>query len=204
MRDVVLFIAMSLDGYIADSRGGVDWLGGQDEDRHNVEEENCETIAAKAGADDSYAAFVKGVDTVVMGWNTYHQIVTELSPEAWVYSGLESYVLTRRDAAACNGAVFAEKVAFCNQSPCALVRRLRRQPGKDIWICGGAQIAQQLIAENLISRYHISVIPVILGKGIRLFGEAEEKIRLRLVKVRSSGGITELLYEKRGEAYDCN
>ena len=71
MRRVVLFIAMSLDGYIADSEGGVDWLKGQDENAENV---------------DVYSDFVKDVDTVVMGWNTYHQIVTELSPSEWIYA----------------------------------------------------------------------------------------------------------------------
>ena len=65
MKKVTVFIAMSLDGYIADSRGGVDWLAGQGNDDDSV---------------DSYSEFVKEIDTVVMGWNTYHQIVTELSP----------------------------------------------------------------------------------------------------------------------------
>ena len=67
MREVVLFIAMSLDGYIADEQGGVEWLRGQD---------------PGAADPDSYADFIRDVDTVVMGWNTYHQIMTELSPEA--------------------------------------------------------------------------------------------------------------------------
>lgn len=65
MRKVVLFIAMSLDGYIADSNGGVEWLNGQDNDNENI---------------DTYSEFTKDIDIVLMGWNTYHQIVTELSP----------------------------------------------------------------------------------------------------------------------------
>ncbi len=77
MRKIVLFIAMSLDGYIADINGKVDWLAGQDSDVEN---------------DDSYADFVKNIDTVIMGWTTYHQIVTELSPGQWVYDNLQSYV----------------------------------------------------------------------------------------------------------------
>ncbi len=72
MRNVVLFIAMSLDGFIADSHGNVDWLQGQSDD--------VETM-------DTYSVFIKDIDTVVIGWKTYHQIVTELSPEAWVYDG---------------------------------------------------------------------------------------------------------------------
>ena len=70
MKKISLFIAMSLDGYIADSKGSVEWLTGQGNDEDNI---------------DSYSEFVKDIDTVVMGWNTYHQIVTELSPEDWVY-----------------------------------------------------------------------------------------------------------------------
>ena len=73
MRRIILFIAMSLDGYIADEKGGVGWLS------DTQTEENGE---------DSYSHFIKEIDTVVMGWNTYHQIVTELSPGEWVYKGL--------------------------------------------------------------------------------------------------------------------
>ena len=111
MRRVVLFIAMSLDGYIADSEGGVDWLKGQDENAENV---------------DVYSDFVKDVDTVVMGWNTYHQIVAELSPSEWIYADLSSYVITHRDV------VSAEKIIFSREDPCNLVKRLAKEKGKDI------------------------------------------------------------------------
>ena len=176
MRRVVLFIAMSLDGYIADREGGVDWLKGQDEDGEDI---------------DVYSDFVKGVDTVVMGWNTYHQIVTELSPSEWIYADLKSYVITHREA------VFGEKVVFSQENPCDLVRRLAKEEGKDIWICGGASIVRQLMEKDQIDRYHISVIPTILGGGIRLFGCLEQERRLRLITARSSNGIAELVYEKR-------
>ena len=79
MKKVTVFIAMSLDGYIADSKGNVDWLAGQGNDDDNI---------------DSYSEFAKEIDTVVMGWNTYHQIVTELSPDEWVYSDFTAYVIT--------------------------------------------------------------------------------------------------------------
>ena len=70
MKKISLFIAMSLDGYIADSKGSVKWLNGQGTDGDNI---------------DVYSEFVKDIDTVIMGWNTYHQIITELSPDEWVY-----------------------------------------------------------------------------------------------------------------------
>ena len=72
MRKVILYIAMSLDGYIADQNGNVDWLNEYDSDE-DVE------------GTDSYSLFLDKVDTVIIGYNTYHQIVTELSPEQWVY-----------------------------------------------------------------------------------------------------------------------
>ncbi|EOS70479.1 hypothetical protein C818_01505 [Lachnospiraceae bacterium MD308] len=175
MRKVVLFIAMSLDGYIADSEGGVGWLKGQDEDE---------------GDGDVYTSFLRDVDTVIMGWNTYHQVVTELSPSEWVYAGLTSYIITHRDA------VSQEKIIFTRESPCDLVRRLSQEDGKDIWICGGADIIRQLMREDLIDTYNLSVIPVILGNGIRLFGELGCEIKLRLTEKQSYNGIVNLVYEK--------
>ncbi|MBC5742921.1 dihydrofolate reductase [Lachnospiraceae bacterium MD308] len=180
MRRVVLFIAMSLDGYIADSEGGVDWLKGQDENAENV---------------DVYSDFVKDVDTVVMGWNTYHQIVTELSLSEWIYADLSSYVITHRDV------VSAEKIVFSREDLCNLVKRLAKEKGKDIWICGGAEIIRQLMREDMIDIYYISVIPVILGKGIRLFGGLDREIHLRLRETQSYNGITDLVYERRSSFF---
>ena len=81
MKKVILFIAISLDGYIADGNGQVDWLNGQD---------------PTSIPDSNYDEFMKTIDTVVLGWNTYHQIVTELSPNQWVYNGISSFVVTHK------------------------------------------------------------------------------------------------------------
>ena len=64
-------------------------------------------------------------------------------------------------------------------------------------VCGGASIAQQLMRDGLIDRFYISVIPVLLGAGIRLFDELPEKQELRLMEKRNYNGIVELRYEKR-------
>lgn len=69
--------------------------------------------------------------------------------------------------------------------------------GKDIWICGGADIIRQLMEQNLIDTYHISIISTILGSGIRLFSDSEQEIKLCLSSVKNSNGITELVYQKR-------
>lgn len=176
MRNVILFIAMSLDGYLADSEGKVGWLGGQGNEGEMI---------------DTYSEFSSSVDTVVMGWNTYHQIVTELSPEEWVYSGMTSYVVTHRDRPS------TELIRFTDENPCSLIKALREEDGKDIWICGGADLVRQLMAEDLIDVYYISVIPMLLGEGIRLFGGSGKAIPLQMVKTQSYDGITDLVYERR-------
>lgn len=176
MREVILYIAMSLDGYIADVQGGVDWLSG-----HGEPEEGME----------SYSRLLQRIDTVVMGWNTYHQVTTQLSPDRWVYEGLLTYVITHRPLPAAPG------ITFTAEDPCALVRRLRREEGKAVWICGGGSVVQPLIREDLIDEYHLSLIPTILGSGIRLFGELADQRKLRLVHTQSTGGIAELIYRRR-------
>ena len=156
MRKVVLFIAMSLDGYIADGNGGVAWLNGHGNDNENI---------------DTYTEFTKDIDTVLMGWNTSHQVVTELSPQEWVYNKFTTYVL--------------------------LLERLKQEAGKDIWICGGANLVQQLVSKNMIDKYYISVIPTLLGNGVRLLGNIDREIKLRLCKTQTYNGITDLIYMRR-------
>lgn len=176
MRKISLFIAMSLDGYIADRKGGVDWLKGQGNDNENV---------------DTYSEFVKNVDTILMGWNTYHQIVTELSPKEWVYNDFTTYVITHNEHAS------SEKIRFANINPASLVKRLKDESGKNIWICGGANLVQQLVNDDLIDCYYITVIPTILGSGIRLFENAKHEIKLRLLNTQSYNGMTDLIYVRR-------
>jgi dihydrofolate reductase len=178
MRKVVLFIAMSLDGYIADASGKVDWLTG-----HSAQQEDM----------DTYSDFIQDVDTVVMGWNTYHQIVTELSPSKWVYENLTSYVITHRKLPS------QQRIVFTQESPCEVVRRQRQLPGKTIWICGGASIVKPLLAQGLIDEYRICVIPTILGAGIRLFAQTQKPIPLKLVRTQTGNGIIELVYTVRKE-----
>lgn len=176
MRKVILYIAMSLDGYIADKNGKVDWLSGD---------------SSAEISDAGYGDFIQKIDTVVMGWTTYHQVTTELSPDHWVYEDQHTYVITHRSISS------TDAITFTAEDPCTLIRDLKSRSGSNIWICGGADIVRQLMNENLIDLYHISVIPTLLGNGVRLFPVSERELRLRLLLARYSGGITELLYEKR-------
>ena len=173
MREVILYIAKSLDGYIADKQGKVDWLSGQNPESQEP---------------DSYSSFLQEIDTVIMGWNTYHQVVTELSPNQWPYEGLECLVATHRRPPPRPGVRF-----FSGDLP-EEVARLKRLLGRGIWICGGAAVVQPLIRENLIVRYDISIIPTILGGGIPLFPDGMVEKRLHLTYTENANGIVRLVY----------
>ena len=172
MRTVTLFLAVSLDGFLADPNGGVGWL-------------------EEAGGDGgAYGQFIRTVDTVVMGWNTYRQITQELSPGQWVYEGLTCYVVTHREMAD------TPSVRFVREGPCALVERLRRESGGGIWICGGADLARQLMAADLIDCYDLSLAPLVLGGGIPLFPPEGPRLSLELVRAERSGGFGRVIFRK--------
>lgn len=177
MKKVVLYIAVSLDGYITDSRGLVEWIKGQDD---AVESE------------DTFTPFFSNIDTVVMGRKTFDQIVTELSPNRWPYIGATTYVLTHRNEADATG-----NIRFRNMDACQLVEELRQEAGGDIWICGGAEVAGRLIEKNMINIYHLAIIPVILGGGVRLFDGSMPKIDLTLIETKKYNGIVEVVYSQR-------
>lgn len=176
MKKVVLFIAMSLDGYIADQQKTVNWIQGQD---------NAAEMA------DTWSAFFDTVDTVHMGKCTYEQITQELSPDRWVYEGAATYVFTHTPMPD------TENIQFINADPCQLIRKLKEETGKNIWICGGAGIINQVLKENLIDIFHIAIIPTILGGGIKLFDKSDKMINLRLVNTLNYNGIIEAVYERR-------
>lgn len=175
MRKTVLYIAMSLDGFIADDQGRIDWLQAQQDSAENT-----------VGWDE----FAASVDTVIMGRKTWHQIVTELSPQQWVYEDFTTYVITHHPLPS------SESVRFTDRDPVELVRALRSVAGGQIWICGGASIIGRLLEAEQIDRFHITVIPVLLGNGIRLF-ERGRRLPLKLVRVSRTGGACEMIFEKQ-------
>lgn len=175
-RKIILYISQSLDGFIADSNKSVDWIEGENEE-HN--------------SDYGYDNFIKNIDTVILGRSTYSQIINELSPDKWVYKGLTSYVFSNEKNEDTN------EIKFVNGDIISFLEKLKKQKGKDIWICGGANIANQCIEKNIIDEYHITTVPVILGKGIRLFSEDNSQIKLSLKEVRKENGLVECVYVKR-------
>lgn len=170
-RKIVLYIATSLDGYIARKDGSVDWLPPLDDQ------------------DYGYSEFLATVDTVVMGRTTYEQL-PELG--GYPYEGKKGYVFSTarkgRDA----------NVEFVSGPAKEFAERLRSENGSDIWLVGGAELVDSFLSAGLIDRYIISVVPVILGEGIPLFfPDGRERI-LRLVGSRSfPSGLVQSTYEPR-------
>lgn len=175
-RKVIIYISQSLDGFIADSQGNVDWILGNNENYDS---------------DYGYETFIKDIDTVILGANTYNQIKNELSPDNWVYENLQSYVLTHERN------TDTPNIKFVNINIKELLNRLQQENGKSIWICGGANLANQCVKENLIDEYQITTIPVILGNGIRLFAENNKKIKLKLKEIKEENGLITGIYTIR-------
>lgn len=175
MRKIMIYIAMSLDGYIADVTGGVGWLNGDGSDKNSI---------------GSYNQFIEDVDTVILGYNTYNQIVTELSPDKWVYDGLMTYVLTHKSL------TDSKNIIFTQQDIESLLLKLKSESGKNIWICGGANLINQVVELDLIDQYCVSIMPTILGDGIRLFNKYYKEKRLSLIETREYNGIVDLVYKR--------
>ncbi|HRJ77845.1 MAG TPA: dihydrofolate reductase family protein [Planctomycetota bacterium] len=168
MRRVQLFIASSLDGYIARKDGAIDWLF------HD--------------GDYGYRRFMRGIDTVVMGRKTYD---LSLSFGPWPYPGCRAYVFSRRLTGE------TEHATFVRGDVKKLVQKMRRRRGKHIWLVGGAELTREFTAAGLIDDFIISVHPRLIGSGIPLFPPNSADWSLRLVGARRyRSGLVQLRYER--------
>jgi len=170
-RKVILYIAMSLDGFIAKPDGDISFLS-------QVEQE---------GEDYGYSAFTETADTVILGRKTYDKVLSmgfDLH-----YGERKVYVLTRNPHPA------TEKITFFSGNIPELFSSLKSQSGKNIYCDGGAETVQQLLQEDLIDEFIISIIPVLLGNGIRLFEKDFPEQKLQLAKSKSfEKGLVQLHY----------
>lgn len=169
---VILYIAMSLDGYIAKENNELDFL----------------KIVERAGEDYGYYDFIKNIDTVIMGRKTYDMVLGFGIP--FPHKDKKCYVLTRSKSGS------DENVTFYNGALDKLISELRRKEGKDIFIDGGAETVNELLQLKLIDKLIISVIPVLLGNGIKLFNDGRPEQKLELLRSSTfSSGLAQLWYE---------
>ncbi|WP_414573933.1 dihydrofolate reductase family protein [Nostoc sp. CCY 9925] len=162
---VTLYIATSLDGYIARSNGGIDWL----------------SIVETPEEDYGYAAFYDSIDAIVLGSKTYE---LGLSFDQWPYPDKKSFVLTQRDLK-CD----REEVVFISDTVNNALASIEKEGFKNIWLVGGGALINSFLRQSLIDEYIISTIPIILGDGIRLFPPptCEQKLQLINSKQYPSG-----------------
>lgn len=164
-----VYIATSLDGYIARPDGAIDWL----------------SIVEQPGEDYGYQAFMSTIDTLVMGRKTYD---TVLRLGAWPYAGKRCVVLTTHLSAACNGEEFV-----CGD-PVSIAARLGEDGARRVYVDGG-DVIRQFLAAGLLDDLTISVVPILLGDGIPLFREGAKEQRLKLVEERTfPSGLIQLRY----------
>lgn len=172
--EITLYIATSVDGFIAAEDGGVGWL---DEFQSESDE----------GDDGGYEAFFEDVDALVMGARTYEQV---LSFGEWPYEDRPTYVLTHSE-----DSPDIDNVEFVDDEVNTLSDRLRGLHDR-IWLVGGAQVAQSFLREGKIDELRLSLVPLLLGDGIRLFGETGTRERLELVSnTAHDDGIVEVHYD---------
>ncbi len=172
-----VFIATSLDGFIAREDGSLDWL-----DKANE--------LVPEGEDCGFFAFMDSIDALVMGRNTYEKV---LSFGQWVYGETRVVVLSRNSIVIPEN--LTEWVEHSAETPDALFERLSAGGHERIYVDGGITI-QQFLKAGLINDICLTVIPVILGKGIALFGELDKDVDLRHIDTKTYDfGFTQSVYE---------
>jgi dihydrofolate reductase len=165
-----VFIATSLDGYVARQNGSIDWLD----------------IVQRQGEDYGYARFWGSIDAVVVGRGTYQ---TALGFPTWPYTGKRCVVLTH--------AAFERRhdEEFHAGDPQPLLERLGAEGVRRVYVDGG-RVITALLATGVVDQLTISVLPILLGEGRRLFGPSDHEQLLSLVRTQAfPSGLVQLEYQ---------
>ncbi|WP_342433209.1 dihydrofolate reductase family protein [Neobacillus sp. FSL H8-0543] len=182
-RKVILDLAVTLDGFIEGKNGEVDWC--------------------IMDPDMGFTQFLNQIDTILYGrksydlWGKYipNTEDSDSDKEMWnIVHSKKKYVFSRTQQATDNG------VSFINENILEEVNKLRSQPGKDIWLYGGASLITTFINLGLVDEFRLSVHPVILGEGKPLFVDIKQRLKLKLVHTRTfSSGVVQLIYHGNGD-----
>jgi dihydrofolate reductase len=174
---VTLYTAISIDGYIAREDGSIDWL---------------EEAEPDGGQDYGYDEFFQNVDLLLMGRNTYEQV---LSFGQWPYEDKRCIVFTSRDLSKPQ-----EDVVFVNDSPSTVIARLQGADEANAWLVGGGRLNASFLEAGLIDEIILTILPICLGTGIGLFrGGASVAAGFSLVSATTFGsGAIQARYIRRG------
>lgn len=173
-RKVILYIATSLDGYIAKPNDDLSFL----------------SIVEKDGEDYGYTNFIKTIDTVIVGRKTYDWVIKAVGH--FPHADKKAYIITRTKRPSIGNTV------FYSDSLMQLITKLKTENGKNIFCDGGAEIVNELLKNNLIDEFIVSVVPIIIGNGIRLFKDGIPEQQLELVNAKSyDSGLVQLHYKRK-------
>ena len=171
-RELILYIAMSLDGYIAGEDDNIDFLN----------------IVDIEGEDFGHSEFLKGIDTIIWGRRTYDKLLS--FGIEFPYPDKKCYVLSKTKSGK------DENVEFINKDLSEFISGLKNSEGKNIYCDGGGEIVFELLKNNLIDKIIISVIPCLVGKGIKLFKDGRPFQKLNLIDTKKYiTGLVQLSYE---------
>ena len=175
MKKVKLYIAASIDGYIARPDGDLEWLTG---------------FPNPSKTDYGYKDFFASVDTVIMGNRTYHDILG--MDVLWPYKDKQTYVVTH------HAQETKENIRFISENVVETISGLRKKDGKDIWLVGGGQLISILLNADLVDEMQITYIPVILGDGISLFPSSTKELQWNLLENKGfDNEILQVKYQRK-------
>ncbi len=172
MRKVVLYIASSLDNFIARPDGDISWLQTPD--------------LTIEGEDFGYMDFYESIDTTLMGNKTYQQVLGFDMP--FPYDEKENFVFSKSNTGK------DKYVTFISENLVEFVTNLKKLPKKDIWLIGGGEINSILLENKLIDKIILTIVPVSLGEGILIFNQKPEEQGFILEKSTSyKNGMVQLV-----------
>ena len=173
MRKVILYIAMTIDGMIAEKDDALSFL---------------EPYDGLSWVEKYNQAMLSRTDTLLMGRRTYD--VIQSMGISWPYPDHACFVYSKHKRS-------SDHVTFINEEIGMHVSKLKELKGKDIWLLGGGKMTQTLLEENIIDEMIITIIPVILGSGIPLFESSKKSTLFDLIDTRSDSGLVMLTYLKK-------
>lgn len=176
MRKIKLYIAASIDGYIADINGELDWL---------------KDYPINSDYNYGYDDFFESVDSVIMGGKTFRDILN--MDISYPYKEKTTYIVSHTN----NFPTSIKNIEFISDKIAEKIFSLKRQNGKDIWLVGGGQLISMLINHNLVDEMKITYIPKLLGGGIPLFPKMTKETKWQLTNNQSyKNGVVSIEYQK--------
>lgn len=170
-RKVILYIAMSLDGYIAKHNGDIGFL----------------SIVETPETDYGYADFLNNIDTLIWGRKTFDKVLSLVNEVP--HKDKKVYVISRTRKGNHAHAIYHPNVV-------ELVMQLKNEKGKDIYCDGGSEIIAELMKHSLVDRIIVSIIPYLLGSGIPLFREGIPEKKLTFIQsITYPSALVQLWYD---------